>query len=154
MAWPFTACRPRWARPLHTHGSLLPPPPPPSQCLYGLLVFTTLNALSYTLGFILYLALLEYNVTMDWVTFSILIYNFGIVGVVAVFYQKVQRSRPRPRRTQPHTRTVQGIPRRVTQAYLIVISVVISYLLSFFPEARTAATAFPRRNLRPLTLHP
>lgn len=89
------------------------------QVLYGLLMFTTLNALSYTLGIILYLAFHEYKVALDWFTFVLFLYNFGVVGVIAIFYQK-------------------GTSRRVTQGYLICVSVIIAFLLSFFADVRAA----------------
>ena len=49
------------------------------------------------------------------VTFGLIMWNFAIVGVTAVFYQK-------------------GIPRWVTQGYLVCVAVIMSWIITKLPE--------------------
>ena len=57
----------------------------------------------------------KYSVTVDWITFIFILYNFAVVGVIAIFYKK-------------------GTPSYVGQGYLVIVSLTIAYLLSFLPE--------------------
>ena len=74
----------------------------------------TLNY-SYNFAFILMAAIDKYSVTVDWITFIFILYNFAVVGVIAIFYKK-------------------GTPSYVGQGYLVIVSLTIAYLLSFLPE--------------------
>lgn len=59
------------------------------QLMVGYLIFASANLLGYTGGFVVLTALEVYNTVLDWPSFVFLMYNFAIVGVVAVFWQKV-----------------------------------------------------------------
>jgi len=85
------------------------------KTLAGFIMFTTVIALGYNFAFILMAAIDKYSVTIDWITFLFILYNFAVVGVIAIFYKK-------------------GTPSYVGQAYLIIVSLTIAYLLSFLPE--------------------
>lgn len=56
-----------------------------------------------------------YDVIISWPTFVFIMYNFSIAGVVAVFWQK-------------------GIPRIVTQGYLVCVSCIMAWIVVKLPE--------------------
>lgn len=71
-----------------------------SQCMIGYLIFASASLLGYSGGFVVMTAFEVYRVMISWPTFIFLMYNFAIVGVVAVFWQKV-RHRGRQHRASP-----------------------------------------------------
>lgn len=83
--------------------------------MVGYLVFASANLLGYTGGFMVYTALEVYRLPLDWISFPFLMFNFAVVGIVAVFWQK-------------------GIPRIVTQMYLVVVSVIMAWIITKLPE--------------------
>jgi len=85
------------------------------KTLAGVIMFTTVVALGYNFGFMLMNAIDIYDIVIDYVTFIFFLYNFAVVGVIAIFYKK-------------------GTPTYIGQMYLIVVSVTIAYLLSFLAE--------------------
>ena len=107
-------------------------PPPPAQvlvlCYYfrclklmvGYLIFASVNLLGYSGGFMAISAIQLLHWPVDWLTLAVVMYNFAIGGAVAVFWQK-------------------GIPRVVTQGYLIAVSVIMSWLVTKLPEASSGA---------------
>ena len=60
-------------------------------------------------------AINKYQLAIDQISFYIVMYNFAIVGVVAVFYQK-------------------GIPTFINQSYLVATSVIVAWQLSYFND--------------------
>lgn len=56
----------------------------------------------------------RYDVIIDWPTFAFLMLNFGLVGTFSIFYQN-------------------GIPRTVTQGYLIMVAVIMAWILTKLP---------------------
>jgi presenilin 1 len=64
-----------------------------------------------------------YNIPVDVVTFYLFVFNFCIVGVLAVFWGG-------------------GIPKYVTQGYLIATSVILAWHLSFFDDWTTWSLLF------------
>lgn len=60
-------------------------------------------------------ALLTFELPCDAITFSTVLYNFSIVGVMAIFYQT-------------------GIPMIITQSYLVATTVILAWNLSKFDE--------------------
>ena len=57
----------------------------------------------------------KYQLPIDQISFYITMYNFAIVGVVAIFYQK-------------------GIPTYINQSYLVATSVIVAWQLSYFND--------------------
>ena len=60
------------------------------QVMVGYLIFASANLLGYTGGFLVLTALQLNHAVIDWPSFVFLMYNFAVVGVVAVFWQKVR----------------------------------------------------------------
>jgi presenilin 1 len=83
--------------------------------LAGYIMFAMTMLLGYTGGFMVYTSLTVYHVPMSFPTMIILLWNFAIVGVISIFYQK-------------------GIPRAFTQWYLIAVSCIMAWTLSKFPQ--------------------
>ena len=68
------------------------------------------------MGGVLWMTVMELTqVGWDAPSFYLICYNFGVVGVVSIFYQK-------------------GVPTLVTQAYLVATSVLLAWQLSKFDE--------------------
>ena len=57
--------------------------------MIGYLIFASASLLGYSGGFVVMTAFEVFDVRISWPTFVFLMYNFAIVGVVAVFWQKV-----------------------------------------------------------------
>jgi presenilin 1 len=60
-------------------------------------------------------AINKYQLAIDKISFYITMYNFAIVGVAAVFYQK-------------------GMPSFINQSYLVATSVIVAWQLSYFND--------------------
>jgi presenilin 1 len=80
---------------------------------YGYMIVVTTMLLGYFSTNMLLIAFQKYNVRVDWFSLVFVMYNFAIVGTLAIFYGR-------------------GIPRFISQGYLICTSVVLSWQLSFF----------------------
>jgi presenilin 1 len=83
--------------------------------LTGYMIFSSGILLGMLGGLIWYTALLRWDIPMDSYTFFSVLYNFAIVGVMAIFYQK-------------------GIPMIVTQSYLVCTSVILAWNFARFDE--------------------
>lgn len=92
------------------------------KVMVGYLIFASVNLLGYSGGFMVLTALTVWHIRADWFTFVFIMYNFAIAGVVSVFWQK-------------------GIPRVVTQGYLVLVSVIMSWIVTKLPEVRACACA-------------
>ena len=90
------------------------------SCLFVYLVFASAVLLSVMGGFMAYTAIQKFEMVVDCFTFYFLLYNFAVVGVLSIFYSK-------------------GIPKTVTQAYLIATSVIMVWNLSSMDEYATWA---------------
>ena len=66
-------------------------------------------------GVLAYTALQRFSIPCDYVTFFLVLFNFSVVGVLSIFYQK-------------------GIDSVVTQGYLVITSVILAWQLSRFDE--------------------
>ncbi len=60
-------------------------------------------------------AINKYSLPIDMISFYFTMYNFSIVGIVAIFYQK-------------------GIPTFISQSYLVATSVIVAWQLSYFND--------------------
>lgn len=85
------------------------------KVMVAYLIFASINLLGYTGGFMAYSAIQLWHIRVDWVTLAFIMYNFAIGGVISVFWQK-------------------GIPRVVTQGYLVAVSVIMAWMLTKLPE--------------------
>lgn len=83
--------------------------------LMGYMIFSSGVLLGLLGGLIWFTALLRWDVAMDSYTFYTVLYNFAIVGVIAIFYQK-------------------GIPMLATQTYLVCTSVILAWNFARFDE--------------------
>jgi hypothetical protein len=79
------------------------------------MVSVTGMLLSYFTSNMFIVAIEKYNMKIDKLSYAYIIWNYSIVGVLAIFYNK-------------------GIPRWVSQGYLIASSVVLAWQLSYFNE--------------------
>jgi hypothetical protein len=85
------------------------------KVMVAYLIFASVNLLGYSGGFMAYTAIQVWQITADWPSFVFIMYNFAIGGAVAVFWQK-------------------GVPRVVTQGYLVCVSVIMSWIVTKLPE--------------------
>lgn len=80
---------------------------------YGYMIVVTTMLLGYFSTNMLLIAFQKYNVRVDWFSLVFVMYNFAIVGTLAIFYGR-------------------GIPTFISQGYLICTSVVLAWQLSYF----------------------
>lgn len=86
------------------------------KLMVGYLMFASMSLLGYTGSFLVYTGLKAYRISnVDIISFLFAMLNFAVVGVLAIFYQK-------------------GIPRRLTQGYLVCVSVIMAWTVSKLPE--------------------
>jgi presenilin 1 len=83
------------------------------KCLIGYMIFSSGTLLGVLGGNLLQVFIQIYNIPVDKFSFGFFIFNFCLVGVLSVFWG-------------------QGIPKYVTQAYLIATSVILAWHLSYF----------------------
>ncbi|GKY94224.1 hypothetical protein MPSEU_000388200 [Mayamaea pseudoterrestris] len=93
------------------------------MCLIGYMMFCSTTLLGVLGGNLMQTAIYIYKVPVDKLSFAIFLLNFAIVGVTAVFYGK-------------------GIPKSVTQGYLIATSVILAWHLSYFDAWTTWTLLF------------
>eukprot|EP00977_Amphora_coffeiformis_P029157 scaffold39101_cov153-Amphora_coffeaeformis.AAC.1 len=67
--------------------------------------------------------LMIYDIPLDKVTFALVMFNFAIVGVLAIFWG-------------------EGVPKYITQGYLVCTSVILAWHLSYFDVWTTWALLF------------
>jgi len=85
------------------------------KCLIGYMVFCSGTLLGVLGGNLLRVAIQIYNIPVDKFSFSFFILNFCLVGVFSIFYG-------------------EGVPKYVTQGYLIATSVILAWHLSYFDD--------------------
>jgi len=88
------------------------------KVIYGWLITSSFIIIAAFGGYFFYLLLVAYNLPLDWISFSIIIWNFGIVGILAIFWHG---------------------PTKVNQAYLILISGFLAIFFTRLPEWTTFA---------------
>ena len=74
--------------------------------------FVLLTTLS---GRMLQIAVERYQFTIDYITVAVLLYNLSVTGTYAIF-------------------VAQGVPKYITQSYLILVSVLVAWELSHFDD--------------------
>ena len=83
------------------------------KCLLGYLVLASTMLLGVLSSEMFRVAIDRYGLRIDKLSFALTIYNFALVGVLAIFYGK-------------------GIPPYIAQSYLIASSVIVAWHLSHF----------------------
>ena len=85
------------------------------KILIGYMVLSSTILLGFLGGRLFTVAIYKYELAIDQISFFFAMYNFSIVGTVAIFYQK-------------------GIPTYINQAYLVATSVIVAWQLSYFND--------------------
>ena len=93
------------------------------KCLIGYMILCSATLLGILGGNLYRVAIQIYNLPIDWLTYCLQIWNFAVVGVLAVFWS-------------------HGIPKFVTQGYLICTSVILAWHLDYFDEYTTWCLLF------------
>lgn len=83
------------------------------KCLIGYMMMSSACLLGVLGGNLWYTAIEIYRWAIDNFTFAMAVYNFCIVGVIAIFWAK-------------------GVPTYVTQGYLVATSVILAWQLAHF----------------------
>lgn len=79
------------------------------------MIFATFTALSFSSAAVFEIFCESRNISWDWISYIIIFFNLGVGGCIAIWYQS-------------------GIPAFFSHAYLVWISVVVAYMLSFIGE--------------------
>jgi hypothetical protein len=85
------------------------------KIIYGYMVVVTTILLGYITSNMIIAAINTYGWPVDKLSFAFVMYNYAVVGTLAIFYQR-------------------GIPRWVTQGYLISCSVCLAWQFSYFSD--------------------
>jgi presenilin 1 len=93
------------------------------KCLIGYMIMCSCTLLGILGGNLLRTAMEIYSIPIDRITFFLIMYNFAVVGVGSIFFG-------------------EGIPKYVTQGYLIATSVILAWHLSYFDEWTTWTLLF------------
>jgi len=93
------------------------------KCLIGYMILCSCSLLGLLGGNMLSIAFYIYSIPVDKPTFYLFVFNFAFVGVLAVFFGS-------------------GIPKYITQGYLIATAVILAWHLSFFDEWTTWTLLF------------
>jgi presenilin 1 len=83
------------------------------KVIFGWLFVSVGMLLAMFGGLVFYTWLSVHSLVLDWVTFSFLLWNFSVVGIVAVFWHA---------------------PTKLNQAYLVVISALMAMVFAYLPE--------------------
>lgn len=86
------------------------------KILIGLLVFSTASTLFFVMWIWLDLFCIRFQIPYDFITAAFLLWNIGVVGLISIFYY----SHP-----------------MLLQIYLVVVSIIAGWSLSFLPEWTT-----------------
>ncbi len=85
------------------------------KVLGGYMVLASTVLLGFLGGQMFNVAIHKYDLMIDQLSYYITMYNFAVVGTVAIFYQK-------------------GIPQVINQSYLVLTSVIVAWQLSYFND--------------------
>ncbi|KAF0711777.1 Aste57867_5035 [Aphanomyces stellatus] len=91
-----------------------------TNCLVGYMFLSSAVLLGVLGGHLVIVALEQVDVVVDSISFWFIMYNFAVVGVLSIFYQK-------------------GVSMSLTQSYLVAVSTIMAWQLSKFPEWTTWA---------------
>jgi hypothetical protein len=85
------------------------------KVLSGYMVIASTILLGFLGGQIFHVAIQKYDLSIDQLSYYVTMYNFAVVGTIAIFYQK-------------------GIPQLINQIYLVLTSVIVAWQLSYFND--------------------
>ena len=85
------------------------------KVLIGYMIFSSASLLGFLGDYMASIGINIYHIPIDVASYYIILYNFAIVGVAAIFYQK-------------------GIPSEITQMYLVITAVILAWHLSHFDD--------------------
>lgn len=85
------------------------------KILVGYMIFSSAMLLGFLGGVMFDVAINKWELNIDQFSFYFILWNFAIVGTTSIFWQK-------------------GIPKYVTQGYLIATSVILAWQLSHFDD--------------------
>lgn len=91
--------------------------------LIGYMMFCSTSLLGFLGGHIWYVAIQIYNLPVDKLTYFFVLWNFAAVGILSIFYGK-------------------GVPKFLSQGYLICTSVILAWHLSFFDDVMAWSLLF------------
>jgi presenilin 1 len=91
--------------------------------LIGYMMFASTSLLGFLGGNIWFTAIQIYSLPVDKITYFLVLWNFAAVGVWAIFYGR-------------------GVPKSLTQGYLICTSVILAWHLSFFSDVMAWSLLF------------
>ncbi|ETK79830.1 hypothetical protein F441_14560 [Phytophthora nicotianae CJ01A1] len=91
-----------------------------NRILIGYMMFSSAMLLGMLGGNMLVIVIAKFEIPIDVFTLLFAMYNFSVVGVLSIFYQK-------------------GTPMWLTQTYLVATSVIMAWQLGQFPEWSTWA---------------
>ncbi|KAG2764765.1 hypothetical protein PC129_g1653 [Phytophthora cactorum] len=91
-----------------------------NRMLIGYMMFSSAMLLGMLGGNMLVIVIAKFEIPVDVFTLLFAMYNFSVVGVLSIFYQK-------------------GTPMWLTQTYLVATSVIMAWQLGQFPEWSTWA---------------
>jgi Presenilin len=58
------------------------------RCIQGYMIFSSFMLLCFMGGVFFFTIIDQFQIRFDWITFFFLLYNFSVVGVIAIFFQK------------------------------------------------------------------
>jgi presenilin 1 len=88
------------------------------KVIYGWLIFSCLSLLTFFGGLTVYQLLSVNNLPLDWISFSVLVWNFSVVGILSIFWKG---------------------PLVVQQVYMVLVSVLLAVNLNSLPGWTTWA---------------
>jgi presenilin 1 len=90
------------------------------KCLIGYMMLCSTSLLGFLGGHMYWVAIQIYGLPVDKLSYFVGLWNFAVVGIVAIFVGK-------------------GVPKFITQGYLICTSVILAWHLDYFDEYTTWA---------------
>lgn len=91
--------------------------------LIGYMMFASTSLLGLLGGHLWLVAIQLYDLPVDKFTYIMVLWNFAAVGILAIFYGK-------------------GVPKYISQAYLVLTSVILAWHLSFFDDVMAWSLLF------------
>jgi len=86
------------------------------KVIYGWLITSSFVIVAFFGGYFMILLLQAYNLALDWISFSFIVWNFAVVGILAIFWHA---------------------PTRINQSYLVLVSAFLAIFFTRLPEWTT-----------------